>query len=66
MGWVNWSSREGFRLGDMVPSVEQLLADEQSSRSEKGLLTALSVRIRLTTLTILKMILGISHREMHI
>ena len=37
MGWVNWSSRrEGFRLGDIVPSMEQLLADEQGSQSIKG------------------------------
>jgi hypothetical protein len=59
--WVNWSSRrEGFRLGGIVPSMEQLLADEQGSQSKKkGLLTALSFRIRLTTLTILKMILRI-------
>jgi hypothetical protein len=32
VGWVNWSSRrEEFRLEDIVPSVEQLLADEQGS-----------------------------------
>jgi hypothetical protein len=37
VGWVNWSSRrERFRLGDIVPSMEQLLADEQGSQSIKG------------------------------